>query len=163
MKVFGIVGWKNSGKTGLIEKLVTEIRNRGYTVSTVKHAHHSFELDTPGTDSYRHRFAGAREVVLASSKRWCLMHESDDDRTPRLDEILSKMEAADCVLIEGFKREKHPKLETRRRAGHGPAIAPGDPTVKAIACDFPAREPGIPSFDLNDARGIADFILDWAE
>ena len=114
MKVFGVVGWKNSGKTGLMERLVAELCGRGLSVSTVKHAHHTFDIDRPGKDSFRHRDAGAREVLLASSRRWALMHELEGDE-PRLDELLARLTPVDLVLVEGFKRGTHARLEARGR------------------------------------------------
>ena len=158
MRVFGVVGWKNSGKTGLMERLVTEITRRGVTVSTVKHAHHNFDLDQPGKDSYRHRAAGAHEVVLASGHRWALLHELRDEEEPPLEHLLGKMSAVDLVLIEGYKREDHPKIEATRKATGQPLIARDDATVRAIATDH-AVASDLEVFDLDDTAGIADFIL----
>lgn len=161
MKVFGIVGWKNSGKTGLVERLVRELASRGYAMSTVKHAHHSFEIDKPGKDSHRHRAAGAKEVLLASSRRWALIHELGDADEPNLEDLLQKLAPADLVLVEGFKSGGHAKLETRRREAGGPEIAASDPSVKAIACDVPPSDAGVPAFELDDTTGIADFIVEF--
>lgn len=161
MKVFGVVGWKNSGKTGLVERLVRELTRRGFAVSTVKHAHHSFEIDKPGKDSHRHRAAGAKEVMLASSSKWALIHELGDEDEPNLEDLLPKLAPADLVLVEGFKTGGHAKLETRRRESDGPEIAASDPSVKAVACDFPPSDAGVPAFDLDDTAGIADFIADF--
>ena len=161
MKVFGIVGWKNSGKTGLVERLVRELTRRGFAVSTVKHAHHSFEIDKPGKDSHRHRAAGAKEVLLASSRRWALIHELGGDDEPDLEVLLRKLASADLVLVEGFKSGGHAKLETRRREAEGPEIAASDPGVKAIACDFPPSDATVPAFALDDTAGIADFIVEF--
>ena len=111
MKIFGVTGWKNSGKTGLVERLVAEFIHRGLSVSTVKHAHHTFDVDHPGRDSYRHRVAGAKEVLLVSKNRWAIMHELRDEDEPNLAEILTKIEKVDLVIIEGFKRDRHPKIE----------------------------------------------------
>lgn len=158
MNVYGVVGWKNSGKTGLMERLVTEITGRGLSVSTVKHAHHSFDVDHPGKDSHRHRVAGAREVLLASRNRWALMHELDGEDEPSLQDLLEKLSNVDLVLVEGYKRDDHPKVEAHRQATGSDLIAPGDPTIKAVASDTETQLDR-PVFDLNDTAGIADFIL----
>ena len=158
MRLFGVVGWKNAGKTGLMERLVTEITERGFTVSTVKHAHHTFDVDHPGKDSYRHRVAGATEVLLASRNRFALMHELRDTHEPSLAELLTKLAPVDLVLIEGYKRDTHPKIEAHRSVTGNPLIASDDPTVRAIASDT-ALELDRPVFDLNDTSAIADFIL----
>ncbi|MBM1555987.1 molybdopterin-guanine dinucleotide biosynthesis protein B [Sulfitobacter mediterraneus] len=158
MKLFGVVGWKNAGKTGLMERLVTEITGRGITVSTVKHAHHSFDVDHPGKDSFRHRTAGASEVLLASGNRFALMHELRGAKEPSLAELLTRLSPVDLVLIEGYKRDEHPKVEAHRAVTGNPLIAPGDPTVRAVAADVPL-DLDRPVFDLNDTASIADFIL----
>lgn len=158
MRVFGVAGWKNAGKTGLMERLVAEITGRGFTVSTIKHAHHSFDVDHPGKDSYRHRAAGASEVLLASGKRFALMHELRGAEEPALPELLGKLAAVDLVLIEGYKTAPHPKIEAHRAVTGNPLIAPQDDTVRAIASDTP-MEAQVPVFDLDDTVRIADFIL----
>lgn len=158
MRLYGIVGWKNAGKTGLMERLVTEICGRGFSVSTVKHAHHVFDVDHPGKDSYRHRQAGAREVLLASRKRFALMHELRGDQEPSLEMLLAKLAPVDLVLIEGYKRDAHPKVEAFRAETGNPLIARDDPTVRAVASDTPLSLDR-PVFDLNDTAAIADFIL----
>ncbi|WP_299830322.1 molybdopterin-guanine dinucleotide biosynthesis protein B [uncultured Roseobacter sp.] len=158
MKLYGVVGWKNAGKTGLMERLVTEIAGRGFSVSTVKHAHHVFDVDQPGKDSYRHRQAGATEVLLASRKRFALMHELRDAPEPMLDALLAKLSPVDLVLIEGYKRDAHPKVEAHRAETGNPLIAPDDPTIRAVASDT-ALTLDRPVFDLNDTGAIADFIL----
>ena len=158
MKLYGVVGWKNAGKTGLMERLVAEIAGRGLTVSTVKHAHHSFDVDQPGKDSHRHRVAGAHEVLLASRSRFALMHEIRDAPEPTLDELLARLAPVDLVLIEGYKRDRHPKIEAFRAVTGNPLIAPEDPTVRAVASDV-ALELDRPVFDLDDTGAIADFIL----
>ena len=158
MKLFGVVGWKNAGKTGLMERLVTEITHRGITVSTVKHAHHSFDVDHPGKDSFRHRHAGASEVLLSSRSRVAVMHELRDAPEPSLADLLTRLQPVDLVLIEGYKRDAHPKVEAHRAATGNPLIAPGDPTVRAIASDVPL-DMDLPVFDLNDTAAVADFIL----
>lgn len=163
MKVWGVVGWKNSGKTGLVERLVAEFVGRGLSVSTLKHAHHSFDVDQEGKDSYRHRAAGATQVLLASRNRWALMHELRDEDEPGLDALLRQLAEVDLVLVEGYKRDRHPKIEAHRAVTGQPLIAVGDETIRAIASDVPAdvREavPGRQVFSLDDTAAIADFIL----
>ena len=158
MRVFGVVGWKNAGKTGLMERLVTEITGRGFSVLTVKHAHHTFDVDHEGKDSHRHRVAGAQEVLLASRNRFALMHELRTEDEPTLAELLTKLAPVDLVLIEGYKRDAHPKVEAFRGETNNPLIANDDPTIRAIASDKPI-ELDRPVFDLNDTVGVADFIL----
>jgi len=158
MRLYGVVGWKNAGKTGLMERLVTEISGRGLSVSTVKHAHHTFDVDHPGKDSHRHRVAGATEVLLASRNRFALMHELRDEDEPTLEHLLTKLAPVDLVLIEGYKRDTHPKVEAHRAETGNPLIAPDDPTIRAVASDTPL-ELDRPVFDLNDTVAIADFIL----
>jgi len=158
MKLYGVVGWKNAGKTGLMERLVTEITGRGFCVSTVKHAHHTFDVDHAGKDSHRHRVAGATEVLLASRNRFALMHELRDEDEPVLADLLDKLSPVDLVLIEGYKRDQHPKIEAHRAVTGNPLIAPGDDTVRAVASDTPL-DLDRPVFDLDDTVAIADFIL----
>ncbi|WP_147126934.1 molybdopterin-guanine dinucleotide biosynthesis protein B [Shimia ponticola] len=158
MKVYGITGWKNAGKTGLMERLVAEITGRGFTVSTLKHAHHQFDVDQPGKDSFRHRDAGAHQVLLASSKRWALMTELREEEEPPLSDLLAKLAPVDLVLIEGWKRDRHPKVEAWRAETKNPLIAPGDDTIKAVASDTDI-ETDRQKFNLNDTSSIADFIL----
>jgi molybdopterin-guanine dinucleotide biosynthesis protein MobB len=158
MRLYGVVGWKNAGKTGLMERLVTEIAGRGFSVSTVKHAHHTFDVDQPGKDSHRHRVAGATEVLLASRKRIALMHELRDEKEPTLEELLQRLGPVDLVLVEGYKRDAHPKVEAHRAETGNPLIATDDPTVRAVASDT-ALDLDRPVFDLNDTGAIADFIL----
>lgn len=137
MRIYGVTGWKNAGKTGLMERLVTEITGRGITVSTVKHAHHTFDVDHPGKDSHRHRVAGATEVLLASRNRFALMHELRDEEEPTLEDLLAKLLPVDLVLVEGYKRDRHPKVEAFRAETGNDLIAPGDPTIRAVASDTP--------------------------
>ena len=158
MKLYGVTGWKNAGKTGLMERLVTEITGRGLTVSTVKHAHHSFDVDHAGKDSHRHRVAGATEVLLSSRNRFALMHEMRDEAEWPLDQLLAKLAPVDLVLIEGYKRDRHPKIEAFRAETGNDLIAPNDTTIRAVASDS-ALDLDRPVFDLNDTRAIADFIL----
>ena len=159
MNVFGIIGWKNSGKTGLMERLVADISARGFAVSTLKHAHHHFDVDQPGKDSYRHRSAGAHEVLLSSKNRWALMHELSGSEEPPLREQLRRLSPCDLVLIEGYKRDDHPKLEANRAATRQPLIAPDEQSVLAVASDQKHSDLTVPQFDLNDTKSIADFIL----
>lgn len=159
MRVFGVVGWKNAGKTGLMERLITEITDRGVSVSTVKHAHHSFDVDHPGKDSHRHRLAGAGEVLLSSRKRWALMHENRGVDEPSLADLLAKIEPVDLVLIEGYKRDDHSKVEAHRAETGNPLIAVDDPTIKAVASDTSIEGLDLPVFDLDDTKSVADFIL----
>ena len=156
MNIYGVVGWKIAGKTGLMERLVSEMTERGLSVSTIKHAHHSFDVDHAGKDSYRHRAAGAREVLLASRNRFALMHELSDEDEPTLAELLSKLAPVDLVLVEGYKRDAHPKIEAHRSETGNPLIA--DDSVRAFAADC-ALEVDRPVFDLNATGEIADFIL----
>jgi molybdopterin-guanine dinucleotide biosynthesis adapter protein len=157
--VFGVTGWKNSGKTTLLTRLVSEFTRRGLVVSTVKHAHHAFDIDHAGTDSFRHREAGAREVMIVSGTRWALMHELRDESELALDSALKHVSPCDLILIEGYKREGHPKIEVRRQAtSREQHLAENDPTIVAVAADFPTDPQGRPMFGLDDAVGIADFI-----
>ena len=158
MKIYGITGYKNAGKTGLMERLVTEITERGLTVSTVKHAHHTFDVDHPGKDSYRHRAAGASQVLLSSGKRWALMSELDGATEPPLATLLEKLDPVDLVLIEGYKRDRHPKIEAYRHETGHPVLAHDDPTIRAVAADAPLAV-SQPVFDLDDTQAIANFIL----
>lgn len=157
MKIYGVTGWKNNGKTGLMERLVREFCNRGLTVSTLKHAHHNTDVDRKDTDSYRHRTAGAQEVVLASGNRIAIMQELRGTPEPSLTELLARMRPVDLILVEGYKREKHPKIEAHRAVAGQPLIAPDDPTIRAIATDTPL-DLDRPQFDLDDTQAIADFI-----
>ena len=157
MKRFGITGWKNAGKTSVVERLVAEFVARGLRVSTLKHAHHRFEIDHEGRDTFRHRAAGAAEVLVSSGTRWALMSELRGDPEPALDALIAKMTLVDLVLIEGWKTSPHPKLEVwRAETGH-PLIAPGDETILAVATDT-SLDLNIPVLDLNDTQALADFV-----
>lgn len=159
-RVLGITGWKNSGKTTLTERLVAELTRRGLKISTIKHAHHSFDIDKEGTDSYRHRQAGAAEVAIVSGNRWALMHELRGEDEPRLDDILARLAPCDLVLIEGYKREGHPKIETRRLdAKDTTPLTAGDNNIVAVAADHAVSGETVPVFDLDDVSGIADFVV----
>ena len=162
MKIFGVTGWKNSGKTGLMERLITEFTARGLSVSSIKHAHHSFDIDHPGRDSYRHRDAGARQVLLASRNRWALMHELRDEDEPSLGDLLKQLSPVDLVLIEGYKRDRHPKIEAHRKETGQPLIAPEDETIVAVASNTSVAIDR-PVLDLNDTAAIANFIAQHLE
>ena len=157
--LFGIVGWKNSGKTTLVERLVSDITKRGYKVSTVKHAHHSFDIDHKGTDSYRHRMAGATEVMLASSNRWAIIHELREEAEPDFDFLVNKLGEVDLILVEGFKHGKHKKLEVIRFANRKSPIFEEDQNVVAIATDGIQVDNGLSVFNIDEVSKIADFIL----
>jgi molybdopterin-guanine dinucleotide biosynthesis adapter protein len=158
MRVYGIIGWKNAGKTSLMERLVAEITARGFSVSTVKHVHHAVDLDQPGKDSYRHRAAGAREVVLASADRFALMVEHRGAE-PDLGAVLARLTPVDLVLVEGYKRDTHAKIEVYRSDTGHDLIQPGDPTVRAVASDSALGNLSVPLLDLNDTGAVADFVL----
>lgn len=159
MKVYGIVGWKNSGKTTLVERLVIEITSRGFSVSTVKHAHHTFDVDHEGKDSFRHRSAGAKEVLLASRNRWALMHEVRNDAEPPLSDFLEKLAPVDLVLIEGYKRDDHAKVEAHRAETKQGLLAGEDKTITAVASNYVVDGLSVPQFDLDNVGGIASYIL----
>ncbi|MHA7968771.1 molybdopterin-guanine dinucleotide biosynthesis protein B [Rhizobium sp. CAU 1783] len=160
-RIFGISGWKNSGKTGLAVRLVEEFTRRGYRISTIKHAHHDFDIDKVGADSYRHRQAGAHEVAIVSGTRYAIMHELRGREEPSFEEILSRLGPCDLVLIEGYKREPVPKIEARRlEANNREPLAPSDPHIVAIAADHPVTGTELPVFDLDDTATIADFIAE---
>ncbi|CAN0500708.1 unnamed protein product, partial [Discosporangium mesarthrocarpum] len=152
--VIGVTGWSGSGKTALVVRLIPELASRGYRVATVKHAHHTFDIDTPGKDSYQHRAAGATEVVVSSAKRWAIMHENRDDAEPALEDLLARLSPADVVLVEGFKNEAHTKIEVHRPATGAELICTTNPSIVAIASDDPsvagAPTRDLPVLDLND-------------
>lgn len=158
MKPFGIAGFSGSGKTTLIEKLIPELARRGYAVSVVKHTHHDFDLDRPGKDSYRHRSAGAQEVLIAGGARWALLHEVRAGPEPALAELLGRLAPCDLVLVEGFKREPIPRLEVHRPQLGKPALYPGDPQVVAVASDA-LLDTRLPVLPLDAVVPIADLIL----
>ena len=160
--VFGIAGYSGSGKTTLLEKLLPRITALGLRVSVIKHAHHNFDIDRPGKDSYRHREAGASEVLLASGARWVLMNELRGAPEPALAEYLKKFSPCDLILVEGFKQEAIPKIEVHRPANGKPPLWPDNPHIVAVACDEPLAAPlpaHLPQLDLNDADAIVRFIL----
>ena len=159
MQIFGLAGWSGSGKTTLIVNLIPELIGRGLTVSTIKHAHHDFDIDRPGKDSYEHRQAGASEVIISASKRWALMHEVQNEGEPSLDELIARMTPVDLLLVEGFKWHAHPKLEIHRPEIGKPLLLNDDPEIIAIASDCKLANLSVPVFELNDIIGIADFIV----
>jgi molybdopterin-guanine dinucleotide biosynthesis adapter protein len=159
MKIFGIAGWSGSGKTNLMIRLLPELIGMGLRVSTMKHAHHAFDVDQPGKDSYNHREAGASEVMITSANRWALMHENRGAAEPSIDELVRHMTPVDLLLIEGFKWSPHPKLEVFRRATGKPLLALEDAHVVAVASDEPVPEVSIPVLDLNRADVIARFLV----
>lgn len=158
MRVIGLAGWSGSGKTTLITKVIPVLVARGLKVSTIKHAHHEFDIDQPGKDSWLHREAGAGEVVVASSRRWALVHELRGEEEPPLAELLAKLSPADLVIIEGYKRLAHPKLEIYRAAVGKPLIYPQDNCIVAIASDTPLPGAQLPVLMLNDIERIADVL-----
>jgi molybdopterin-guanine dinucleotide biosynthesis protein B len=157
-RVIGVAGFKNAGKTTLVEKLVTELTARGYQVSTVKHAHHSFDIDQEGRDSFRHRKAGAVEVAVVSRHRWAIIHELRNENEPSLDDILSRLAPCDLVIVEGYKRDTHDKIEVRNIALDHPKLAGDDPTIVAIASNGPVPDAPVPLFDRDDVSALANFI-----
>ncbi|MCM0020731.1 MAG: molybdopterin-guanine dinucleotide biosynthesis protein B [Tagaea sp.] len=159
MRIFGLAGWSGSGKTTLVAKLLPALTAKGIRVSTMKHAHHEFDLDTPGKDSWVHRQSGATEVAIVSSKRYAILHELRGAPEPSIEELLPRLAPVDLLLIEGFKRHAHAKLEVHRPIVGKPLLAPDDPHIVAVASD--AEIPGleVPRLDLNDTDAIADFVL----
>ena len=163
-KIMGITGWSGSGKTGLIIRLIPELAARGYAVATVKHAHHDFDIDKPGKDSYEHRVAGAAEIIISSARRWAIVHENRDDAEPTLEDMLRKLSPVDIVLIEGYKEEVHDKIEVHRPSTGAELICRQNVSVIAVACDELRNEAlteiALPVLDLNDAGAIADFVVE---
>ena len=158
MRIFGFAGWSGSGKTTLIEKVIPALTARGLVVSLVKHAHHEFDVDQPGKDSYRHRAAGCTEVLVASSRRFALMHELRDAPEPSLHELVARLSPCDLVLVEGFKREPDvPKMEVHRAANGKEWLHPGDASIVAVACDV-APPAALRTFGLDDVAGVAAFV-----
>ena len=157
-KVIGVAGFKNAGKTTLVEKLVAELTRRGYRVSTVKHAHHSFDIDHEGRDSFRHRKAGASEVAVVSRHRWAINHESREEAEPTLQEILAKLGPCDLVIVEGYKRDTHDKIEVRNIDLTHPTLAGDDPTVVAIAANGAISDAPVPVFGRDEVTALASFI-----
>src|SRR6516225_10750558 len=163
MRIIGLAGWSGSGKTTLLAKVIPRIVARGLTVSTIKHAHHSFDIDRPGKDSHAHRMAGTTEVLIGSANRWAIIHELRGEAEPTLAALLEKASPVDLVLVEGYKRERHPKLEVHRAALGKPLLHPDDSAIVAVAADAPLPNAKIPVVDRNDVEGIADLIIRHAE
>jgi molybdopterin-guanine dinucleotide biosynthesis protein MobB len=159
LRVIGLAGMSGSGKTTLVVRLLPALVARGYRVSTMKHAHHAFDVDRPGKDSYRHREAGATEVLVASAARWALMHEQRGEAEPSAAALMRHMTPVDLLIVEGFKRENHDKLEIHRRETGQPLIYPNDPHVVAVLSDEPLPACPLPVIDIDDVEGIADFIV----
>ncbi len=162
-KILGIVGWSGSGKTTLITKLIPVLSGRGLKVATLKHAHHAFDVDQPGKDSYEHRKAGASEVIVSSARRWVQMHEVGDGKEATLAELLQRLSPCDLVLIEGFKTDRHPKLEIFRQAAQKSPLHPGDNRIVAIASDQEFPGAGVPVVDLNNMEAVADLVCERAQ
>ena len=157
-RVFGFAGWSGAGKTTLIRQVIAQLVGEGLQVATVKHAHHDFDIDRPGKDSWEHRKAGAAEVLVVSDTRWALMHELNGAPEPSLSDLLAKLAPADIVLIEGFKRSPIPKLEVFRSANEKPPLYPGDPSIVAIAADIAFPDAGRPVLPLDDVAAIVAFV-----
>ena len=162
MRLIGLAGWSGSGKTTLLGKLIPELTGRGLRVSTIKHAHHRFDVDQPGKDSYLHREAGATEVMVSSANRWALMHELRGAPEASLSDLIGRMSEVDMLLIEGFKAEAHPKLEIWRRSVGKPLLCLDDPFVRAVASDGPVPETSLPVVGLDDVATLADLALEHA-
>jgi molybdopterin-guanine dinucleotide biosynthesis adapter protein len=162
MRIIGLAGWSGSGKTTLIKKLIPRLIARGIAVSTLKHAHHGFDLDQPGKDSFFHRAAGATEVIISSAKRWAILHELREQPEWDLAALVGKMSPVDLVLVEGFKRDAFPKLEIHRIANGKPLIHPEDLHIVAVASDSALPKSKVPVVDLNDIEAIADLLLKHA-
>lgn len=163
MRVIGLAGWSGAGKTTLLSRLIPELKGRGVGISTIKHAHHAFDLDTPGKDSWAHRQAGATEVLISSARRWALLHELRDEPELALPELLARLSPVDLVIVEGFKRDPHYKLEVHRAANGKPPLHPGDASIVAIASDVAFPEAGRPVLALDDVAAIADLLLARAQ
>ena len=158
MRIIGLAGWSGSGKTTLVTKVVPVLVKRGLKIATVKHAHHDFDTDQPGKDSWLHRRAGASEVAVVSSRRWAIMHELGDEAEPSLDQVLAKLSPVDLVIVEGFKRHSHPKLEVYRAAIGKPLLHPDDDCIVAVATDAPLPQAQVPVLMLDDTIGIATML-----
>ena len=163
MRVIGLAGWSGSGKTTLLTKVIPRIVARGLKASTLKHAHHAFDVDQPGKDSHSHRMAGATEVLVGAASRWALVHELRGEAEPSLGALLRRLSPVDLVLVEGYKRGRHPKLEVHRAAIGKPLLHPEDSAIVAIASDVPLPAARVPVVDLDDVDGIVDILLRHAE
>jgi molybdopterin-guanine dinucleotide biosynthesis protein B len=160
MRILGLTGWSGSGKTTLLTALLPQFAARGLSVSTVKHAHHGFDLDQPGKDSWRHRQAGAREVLISSGRRWALLHELDRPEEPGLADLLARLQPVDLVLVEGFKANPHPKIEVFRENLGRPPIWPGREDIVAVAAEGPVDAAGRPVLPLNDPKEVVTWVLE---
>ena len=161
MRVIGLAGWSGAGKTTLLARVIPELTAKGLKVSTVKHAHHAFDIDTPGKDSWRHRQAGASEVLVASAKRFALMHELRDAAEPRLADLLKRLSPVDLVIVEGFKAERHAKIEVHRAANGKPFLHPDDPAIAGLVTDGDCAS-GLPRAHLDDIPAVAAMMLTLA-
>jgi molybdopterin-guanine dinucleotide biosynthesis protein B len=159
MRIIGLAGWSGSGKTTLLTKVIPRIVARGLKVSTIKHAHHAFDIDQPGKDSHTHRMAGATEVLIGSGRRWAIVHELRGEAEPTLAALLAKASPVDLVLVEGYKGASHPKLEVFRAGLGKPLLHPDDPAIVAIAADAPHPRARVPVVDLDDVERIIDILL----
>jgi molybdopterin-guanine dinucleotide biosynthesis adapter protein len=159
MRIIGLAGWSGSGKTTLIARLLPELVRRGLRVSTMKHAHHGFDVDQPGKDSYRHREAGATEVLVASASRWALMHEHRGNEEPTAAQLIAHMTPVDLLIVEGFKRESHDKIEIHRRETGKPLLYPGDPRIVAVLSDEALSGCPLPVIDIDNVAAVADFVV----
>ena len=158
MRIIGLAGWSGSGKTTLVTSVIPVLVRRGLKVATVKHAHHEFDIDQPGKDSWLHRQAGASEVAIVSSRRWAIVHELGEEAEPPLADVLAKLSALDLVIVEGFKRYAHPKLEVYRAVVGKPLLHPDDDCIVAVATDAPLPQAEVPVLMLDDVERIADVL-----
>jgi molybdopterin-guanine dinucleotide biosynthesis protein B len=163
MRVLGLAGWSGSGKTTLLTRLLPLLAGRGLRIATLKHAHHSFDVDQPGKDSYEHRKAGASEVIVSSPRRWVQMHELGDEQEATLGQLLRRVSPCNLILVEGFKSERHPKVEVFRQVVGKPPLHPQDRRIVAIASDQPFPHAGVPVVDVNDVDAVAAVVLARAE
>jgi molybdopterin-guanine dinucleotide biosynthesis protein B len=162
MRMIGLAGWSGAGKTTLLVKVIPVLVGRGLRVSTLKHAHHNFDVDRPGKDSHEHRLAGASEVLIGSAGRWALMHELRDEPEPTLPELLKRLSPVDLVIVEGYKRDSHPKLEVHRAVVGKPLLHPDDPAIVAVAADVALPQASVPVVGLNDIDAVVDILLTHA-
>lgn len=162
MRVMGIAGWSGAGKTTLLSRLIPVLVGRGFSVSTIKHAHHHFDVDYPGKDSHMHRVAGAKEVLVSSVNRFALMHELRGEAEPSLAQLLSMLAPVEFVLVEGYKPEPHPKIEVHRVANGKPFLYPNDPTILALASDAEIADRNVTLLALENAEELADFVQENA-
>lgn len=159
MRIIGLAGWSGSGKTTLLARVIPVLLARGIRVSTVKHAHHGFDVDVPGKDSHTHRMAGATEVFVCSARRWAQIHELRDEEEPSLGDILARLTPVDLVVVEGYKRHPHPKIEIYRAGVGKPLLQPDDDWIVAVASDAPVNDARVPVVDLADVEKIADILM----